>query len=228
MKKLALILYALLLASLACSTGGNATTPARPTNIPPQQTDTSVLFQDDFSDTSGDWGRVWDSADGSSVGYAESGYRILVNKAQNISWGVSGNKFERDVIVDVGAVKRGGAEDGFFGIICRYGKANGQENFYFLVFGSNGVSSIAKLADNSVSTLANMQRPDQFPTINDSDSIHIRAECIGNTLTLYLNDMQLVTATDDSFTSGDAGLIAGTADTLGTEVLFDNFIVTKP
>jgi hypothetical protein len=33
---------------------------------------------------------------------------------------------------------------------------------------------------------------------------------------------------DTSFTSGDVGLIAGTYEEAGTDVLFDNFVVTKP
>jgi hypothetical protein len=208
----------LLAASLAC--GQSASTPA--------PTDPSLLFQDDFSKTSGDWGRVFDSADGSSVGYADSGYRILVNKPQNISWGVSGsNLFEGDVIVEVDAIKKGGAPDGFLGIVCRDEKVNGQEHSYFLIFDGNGAASINKFADNSVSSLGNAQS-DPILALNEGDTVHVRAECVGNTLTLYVNDVQLVTATDDSFSSGDAGLIAGAADTPGTDVMFDNFSVHRP
>ena len=57
---------------------------------------------------------------------------------------------------------------------------------------------------------------------------HIRADCIGNTLTLFVNSQQVSTAQDSSFTGGDVGLFAGTYDTPGTDIYFDNFMVTAP
>ena len=216
----------LMIASQAC--GQSTSAPAQPTSIPPEPTDPSILFRDDFSDTSGSWGKVWDSADGSSVGYADSGYRILVNKPQNISWGVTGsNSFEGDVVIEVDAVKNGGAQNSLLGIVCRDGKVNGQEHMYFLIFDGNGAASINKFADNSVASLATAQIEPML-VVNEGDTVHLRAECVGNTLSLYVNDQQLVTATDDSFTSGDAGLIAGSGDTPGTDVFFDNFLVHRP
>jgi hypothetical protein len=56
----------------------------------------------------------------------------------------------------------------------------------------------------------------------------ITADCIGNTLTLYVNDTQLLSVQDTSLSSGDVGLIAGTFDTPGTDIHFDNFIVRQP
>ncbi len=216
----------LLVASLAC--GGSVSSPAQPEVASPIPTDASLLFQDDFTNTSGAWGRVWDSADGSSTGYEDAGYRILVNKTQNISWGVTGSQsFEGDVVIEVDAVKQGGAPDGFLGIVCRDEQVDGQEHFYFLVFDGNGAASINKLADNSVSSLSNAQA-DPVPALSAGSTVHLRAECVGNTLSLYVNDKQLVTATDESFSSGDAGLIAGTVDTPGTDVAFDNFSVHRP
>ena len=56
----------------------------------------------------------------------------------------------------------------------------------------------------------------------------ISADCIGSTLALYVNGTQLISVKDDSFSSGDVGLIAGTFDTPGTDIHFDNFIVRQP
>ena len=33
---------------------------------------------------------------------------------------------------------------------------------------------------------------------------------------------------DETFTTGDVGLIAGTFDAAGTDIRFDNFVVSKP
>jgi hypothetical protein len=34
--------------------------------------------------------------------------------------------------------------------------------------------------------------------------------------------------TDSNFSSGDVGLMAGTFDTGGAQIAFDNFVVSKP
>ena len=58
---------------------------------------------------------------------------------------------------------------------------------------------------------------------------HIRADCIGDTLTLYVNGQQVSTVQDAAFTSGgDVGIFAGTYDTPGADIHFDNFVVTAP
>ena len=59
-------------------------------------------------------------------------------------------------------------------------------------------------------------------------SNHVRADCIGNSLTLYVNGKKAASATDSTLTGGDVGLIAGTYSTPGTDILFDNFMVYKP
>ena len=56
----------------------------------------------------------------------------------------------------------------------------------------------------------------------------LRADCIGQTLTLYVNDQQVFQTSDSQFSSGDVGLIAGTFDVAGTDIHFDNFVVRKP
>jgi hypothetical protein len=57
---------------------------------------------------------------------------------------------------------------------------------------------------------------------------HIRADCVGDTLTLYVNGEKLAEAKDSDFTSGDVGLMAGTFDQVGVDIRFDNFVVSRP
>ena len=57
---------------------------------------------------------------------------------------------------------------------------------------------------------------------------HLRGDCVGSTLTLYVNGQQVSTVNDTSFTSGDIGLTVGTFDDPNAAVTFDNFIVFKP
>jgi len=56
----------------------------------------------------------------------------------------------------------------------------------------------------------------------------VRADCVGSTLTLYVNGEKLEQVTDSTFDSGDVGLLGGSFETGGVDLLFDNFIVYQP
>jgi len=57
---------------------------------------------------------------------------------------------------------------------------------------------------------------------------HLRADCIGSKLSLYVNGEFLAQSEDSEFTSGDVGVMAGTLESPGTDIRFDNFVVSKP
>ncbi|MEE8122137.1 MAG: hypothetical protein V3T55_11440 [Anaerolineales bacterium] len=58
-------------------------------------------------------------------------------------------------------------------------------------------------------------------------SNHLGVECVGSGLSLYANGVKLAEVVDSDFASGDVGLIAGTYDIPGTEIHFDNFVVSS-
>jgi hypothetical protein len=51
---------------------------------------------------------------------------------------------------------------------------------------------------------------------------------VGDQYTLLVNGEEIDSATSRAFTGGDVGLLAGTFDEGGVEVLFDDFRVTAP
>ncbi len=57
---------------------------------------------------------------------------------------------------------------------------------------------------------------------------HLRADCVGSKLRLYVNGQMLMEAEDDAFRNGDVGVIAGAYHLPGVDILFDNFEVKKP
>jgi hypothetical protein len=59
-------------------------------------------------------------------------------------------------------------------------------------------------------------------------SNHIRADCIGNVLTLYINGEKLQEVTDSEFSMGDVGLLAGSFNVGGIDIRFNHFQVLKP
>jgi len=57
---------------------------------------------------------------------------------------------------------------------------------------------------------------------------HLRADCIDDQLTFYINFTQVASASDSDFSRGDVGVVAGTFSEPGVDVLFDNFVVLQP
>lgn len=228
-KQLLVTLFALLLASQACDmtqklpfTDGNQTTTT------PQKN--AVLYQDNFSNTNSGWPSLTD-ADG-ITDYDAGFYRIKVDtiglegNGMNI-WAHPGQDIKGDVRVEVDATKIGGPDANEMGVLCRYTKKNKNYNFYYFVITSDGFAGIAKMASDTP-TLISGNELNASDAIHKTGSNHIRADCLGEKLTLYINNKLAATATDNEFTGGDIGLIAGTDKTTGVDIHFDNLIVTVP
>ena len=232
-KKIFIPLAVLVLVAMACGT--TTTTPTaipvtNPTSVPNANpttggTSSNILFQDNFRDTSSGWDQA-NSADG-STDYQNGGYRINVITPNVSLWANPSKNFQSDVSIEVDAAKTAGPDDNAFGVICRY---QDTKNFYKFYITSDGYAGISK-EDNGTTTVISSADGNIQPVdgINPGlASNHIRADCVGSTLTLYANGTQVATATDTSFTGGDVGLIARTYDTGGTDILFTNFVVIKP
>jgi hypothetical protein len=182
----------------------------------------TVLFSDDFSNPPSGWG-IW-SRDGAVVEYHNSGLRIKVQEPRYDFWSVAGKSFG-DVQIEVDATRIGGPEDNNFGIICRYVN---RDNFYLLVISSDGYYGIAKLKDGLHSMIGAEQLQYSGAVINRQGSNLLRADCIGPSLRLYANDQLLMDVQDDDFSTGDVGVLAGSYNLPGVDILFDNFLVKKP
>lgn len=201
--------------SLACSLS-----PVADPAGPPESS--NALFDDDFSDTSSGWDSV--RADKGMTDYDGGAYRIVVRRDLADYWANPGLSFG-DVRVEVDATKNGGPDKNDFGVQCRYQDTG---NFYAFFISSDGLYGIAKIIGGEYQWLG-------VDSMQPSDSIrqgeatnHIRADCIGSRLTLYVNGDKLHATDDDSYTTGDVGLIAGTFDTSGADIRFDNFVVYQP
>jgi hypothetical protein len=205
-----MIILALL--NLACFSTGAQTTPS------------DVLFFDDFSNTDKDWDKVTDTS--YSTDYYNNAYRIIVNDPDFDVWANPGKESFTDVNVEVDATKNAGPDDNVFGVICRYIDL---DQFYYGLISSDGYYGIMKMTSNGGMLIGE-------DYLLESDSItlgaatnHIRFDCVGSTLTLYVNGTHLDQQTDSDYTTGNIGLIAGTsADSGGTDILFDNLIIYKP
>lgn len=218
------ILAAIALAILACSlTGGDSPPSGRESGSSASIDSASkVLFQDNFSDPSSGWDQI-NEVEG-ITDYTNGVYRILVNTDNTDVWANPGLDFS-DTVTEVEATKVGGPDDNDLGLICRY---QDESNFYFFIISSDGFYGIARVL-NGEQELVGLENMEYSEAINPGNATNrLRAECVGQTLALYVNDQQVFQTTDAQFSSGDVGLIAGTFDVAGTDIHFDNFVVSQP
>ena len=199
------------LTSLACFSTSTQSTPS------------NVLFSDDFSNTDNKWDQVTEAT--RTTDYYNNAYHIVVDDTNSDAWANPGKESFTDVHIEVDTTKNGGPDDNDFGIICRYTDI---DQFYYGVISSDGYYGIMKMTSDG-GTLIGVENLLQSDKIAQGTATNkIRFDCIGTTLTLYVNGSQLDQQTDSDYTAGNVGLIAGTFDTSGTDILFDNFFIYKP
>lgn len=204
------------LLQLACGLVGQDSSPDN--NAQPSP----ILYQDDFSDPNSGWNRS-QGQDG-VADYADGSYRILVSEPNYDIWATAGRQFS-DAVLEVEASKTGGPDDNDFGLICRL-VAEG--SFYAFLISSDGYYGIFKSTPDGFAPITG-EGMQSSSTIRQGEATNrVRADCVGDTLTLFANGEQLQQVTDTEFSAGDVGLIAGTFSEPGTEILFDNFAIYQP
>lgn len=181
-----------------------------------------TLFHDDFSDPTSGWARI--SGQGGAMDYDNGMYRMVVT-AQNYNlWSFSGHAYQ-DVRVEADATRMAGPAENLLGLICRSRDA---DNFYLFIISSDGYYALGKIKNGTISLLGQEMMAHSTAIIQGDGPNHLRFDCVGQTLTGYVNGQAVAITNDADFPSGDAGLIAGTFDQPGVDVAFDNFVVTKP
>ena len=219
MKKILAAILALILVSLACE---------KTTTYSPGGTGTGelkVLFADNFSDPRSGWDRFQN--ENGVTNYSNIGYLIYVKTPNIIKWANPSRKLPENVRIEVDAVRSEGPDNNAFGVICRY---KGTANFYYFYISSDGYAGIGRKASGSYRIISS---PDgQLKPVSGvnkgNSSNHLRADCIDNTLTLYVNGNRVAQATDSTFTAGDVGLITRSYDGGGVGVRFTNFYIYRP
>ena len=181
-----------------------------------------LLFQDDFTDLESGWNRVTTTQ--GQTDYADGVYRIFVNEPTLDIWSMPGKDY-KDVRIEVDALKVGGERDNRFGIICR---ANRPDSFYTFIVSSDGYYGIGKILGQDYRLLGMDALQPSQTILKGSALNHLRADCIGDLLALYVNGEQLIQVRDSEFDSGDVGLIAGTYESSGTDIRFDNLRIYQP
>ena len=193
-----------------------------PTPIPLATPFSKVLFHDNFSTKKG-WSVFSDAY--YTLAYVKGGYRMFIDSdGGQITWINNLNYKDVNVMADIKFVA--GPDDGQFAIACRVKESSG---FYSFEFSPNGWYAIKKYINQDNKSIFDILAEGQMNTSNFSkDTIyHLRGDCVGHTLTLYMDDLALLQVTDSSYASGSIGLGASTGPSgdTGTDVLFSDYTV---
>jgi hypothetical protein len=184
-----------------------------------------VLFQDSFDDAHSGWGE--DRRGEFDRGYDEDGtYFFEVDEPVWFAWAHPGKRFT-DVRVQVDAQLVSGAQDGHFGVICRYEDA---DNFYYFAVSADGYYAIFRREDGDMDILTgDGSGMLSSPSIKTGEQIsRVVAVCQGDELRFYVNGGLLATVTDGTHAKGDVGLGAGSGAEGRVRFHFDDFVVTEP
>ena len=192
-----------------------------PQSAAPAPASGSVLYKDDFSTTASGWERVQN--DGGIMDYDGSGYRILVTAKESNVWSTPHREF-RDTRLEVDAGKLGGPDANRIGLICR---SDGASHYFFIV-GSDGFYGLGIFTGGKAALLgqSSMQRSDAITTGTAVN--HLRLDCDGSTLSGFVNGVKVASVQDATLAEGEAGILAGTFEEPGADIVFDNFIVLQP
>jgi hypothetical protein len=177
-------------------------------------------YWDDFSDPKSGW-MVYQGTEG-SMGYHSGTYQFQIDQTNLMLYSTPGYSVA-DALVQVEAYKSGGPDENIFGIICRYQDEN---NYYFLTITSNGYYGIGKITDGATSLIGTEEMQYNSAINQGRTSNTLQATCQSDHLALAVNGTKLVEVQDSLFANGAVGLIAGTYDIYGANILFDNFAVT--
>lgn len=194
-----------------------------PSRLPQNAPKNSVLIQDEFEDARWGW-ETMNDASGSLISYAGGGLRILVNQA-NFDYWTRIRETLGDARIEVDAIKLGGADDNSFGILCRY---KDQANTYRFIASSDGYVGIAKIRSGKL-ILIHASQMSFSSAVNRGSAVNrLRADCVGQDLSFYVNGQLAAQARDADLASGEVGLMAGANTAPVVDILFDHFVVIQP
>jgi hypothetical protein len=210
--------------ALACGAGVfllilSACAPVSIPTVPPAKSG-DILYQEAFENNTTGWHRV--SNENGIMDYDGGGYRILVRQPRLNVWSTAEKNF-RDVRVEADTIRLQGPDENRMGLMCRYQGGD----YYFFVITNDGYYAIGKFLGGMTLLLgqSEMQASD---VIQKGSMNHLRADCVGDRLTFYVNFTEVASATDSDLPSGDVGVLAGSFSAPGVDVLFDQFVVIQP
>jgi len=188
----------------------------------PEPTPTlQVIYQDDFSDPSSGWER-YQEMDG-YLDYYEGGYRMMVEETDMVFWVVSPGKFQ-SIRIDVDIEPLDELDTKRMGVLCSYNTED--FSFYGFLFDNNGRSAVLHYMQGEMEILGEEDFIEQDSLKRNARQYHLTAECSDETLRMYVDNQLLHYVKSVSLTEGEIGLLAGTVEEPGVDLLFKSLEVS--
>lgn len=154
----------------------------------------------------------------------DGAYHIFVEEINTDYFSTLYRTYE-NIGLQVDAMRVEGPVDNNYGLICRF---QDEKNFYAGMISSDGYYGLFRIENGQYTVIGH-----DFMVFSDSlaqldGSYTLRLDCYQDFLFLYVNENILDVQQDDTFTSGDIGLIAGSFEDIGVHVQFDNFYLIDP
>jgi hypothetical protein len=195
--------------------------PAQPLDTPAPAGNGEVLFQDDFSDPNSGW-KV-DANETTTREYVDRQFRIFVNNDE-FSYVYPSTYVEQsfgDVRMELDVQRISGDDSSSVYLICR--RAD-QDNFIAVDVDFEGEARIAQIVQDEQEVIV-----EQEGIAGLQDGVNqLRLDCIGNTVTFFLNGQQILSAEAGGPAEGGVGFAAGGAGSGQSDFRFDNLFVYRP
>lgn len=152
--------------------------------------------------------------DGNGHGEVPPGgaYQLGVRQGQSVVTATLDAKFPADQIVTAGFETTGSPPDAGFGVVCRMVD---EDNYYRLGVANDGQYAIQRVKDGTSTVLTG--EPSRLdpkdgswtidPELRDTPGpFTVRAECAGNTLTLFESNREVISTRDSTITGTNVGV----------------------
>lgn len=197
----------------AASTMGNGTGSEQPDG---------TFDYDDFSDNTSGWDRS--ETDFGGTDYMDGAYHIFIDEKHTDYFSTLYRTYE-NIGLQVDAKRVEGPVDNNYGLVCRF---QDEKNFYAGMISSDGYYGLLKI-ENGQYTVIGHDALTFSDSLTQADGLYtLRLDCYQDFLFLYMDGNLLDVQQDDTFSSGDIGLIAGSFEDIGVHVQFDNFYLIDP
>ena len=190
---------------------------ARPTNRAALSFDT-VLLSDSFENPQmSSLGTGTSSS--ATYAFVDGAYQITVMKPQYIAWSPFSGSY-RNVSVEVDILFDTTMNDTSAGLIFDY---QNEKNFYFFSITADGHYALDLQHNGEWIALIDWTESPAIKAVGKSN--RLRVEVLGDRIRLYVNDILLDEASDNTFNSGGMALAVNTFAKSDITVKFDNLLV---
>lgn len=177
---------------------------------------------DDFSDNTSGWDRL--ETDLGGTDYMDGAYHIFIDEKHTDYFSTLYRTYE-NIGLQVDAKRVEGPVDNNYGLVCRF---QDEKNFYAGMISSDGYYGLLKIENGQYSVIGHDAMIFSDSLASPDGSYTLRMDCYQDFLFLYVNGDLLDVQQDDTFSSGDIGLIAGSFENIGVHIQFDNFYLIDP